>query len=687
MLLGCPDDTVSPPAATSGSTGSSTSGTSTGAGTTGTAGSSGSTSDTAATTSSGTSGATSEGSATLAMDGSSTAGTQSESESGGSGSTGAPSGNCGTFSCSGHSACVVTDAGPACVCDEGYIPSPDDPELCIVDTHCVVLRGLGHATCRFVADGPPAVGLFFAADYCSGTAVLPEDLAALTGADPEDLASAFVVRENDRDVAENPESYATILEKDVESYVTLVLDVSASVTQSEDLPALIQSIRQDLLAPLEPGPGEAPVYFTLFVFGDGAVRLVDATTDLGRVDAALAELQANPNGVYSLALGPNGTDLFRATKFGVEETERLRDLRHIVSKGGVLTTGTVVVVTDGRDESNLDPSIIPQTSTSVVSIGVSYAIRDEELQLIGTSGSILAPEVSDWQSAFQEIGARVDEYPERTYLLGYCSSANSGEAVVSVSVAAQTLTFSGSVSCNFNADNFSPLALSCDASYFADECEASDCGGISACGACADDECCAAGQCIAPTTFEPCSDDDGYCRADGEICVEVEAEPEGASGSTGEVPDDAEHRCEAPAALDAPCDPGCAPGTGYCLIDPEDPEDEGVCVPVFAFHDPCEVAEQCPTLHCQSLKPENPLQPTRCLAAAEVYDVCEGDIAVCEAGSYCASVCTRKLDPLEACSDGSQCASGYCAELGSGSKVCLETEACFFTWSEKLGAP
>ena len=45
------------------------------------------------------------------------------------------------------------------------------------------------------------------------------------------------------DVSDNVEANATIIDKDVESFVALVIDVSQSVAESQDLPLLIDEIR------------------------------------------------------------------------------------------------------------------------------------------------------------------------------------------------------------------------------------------------------------------------------------------------------------------------------------------------------------------------------------------------------------------------------------------------------------
>lgn len=613
-------------------------------------------------------------------------------------------GNCGEIVCAGHSACVDADGGPTCVCDPGYVDDPSAPGTCIVDTHCIQFRDLGDGSCRYVADGQPAIGLFFAIEYCAGTAVLPAALAELGGVAEDRLGDAFRVTENGRDVAANPEAFHTIVDIDVESYVTLVLDVSGSVTENEDLPRLIRSIREHLLGALRPAPGEPDVVLSLFVFGDGVRLLVPATTDFDTVDRALQDLQETPESVYEDHLGPAGTDLILATRKGIVETERLRSLRRIVTRGGILTTGTVVVITDGRDESNDELSLLPETSTNVISIGISAEIRDEELQAIATSGSFLAPRPEDWAEAFAEIGQRVDEYPDRAYLLGYCSTTNRGETSIEVALAPTDggdldVNASNTIACNVNADYFSPLALRCDASTFARECDSKECGGITGCGACAADACCNSDRCVAPGTLEPCAGDDQLCRLDGEICVSLDSpisdtgdsdtgDTDSESGDTDgpEVDAASDGVCEPPSGPGAACDPGCAPGETFCRRNELDPEDEGTCEATLPLDYVCEFAAQCASLRCESRKPSNPLVPKTCLPPAKSGDACGPEVSVCEAGTYCdGAVCTPRKWDLELCGSASECASGVCrSPEGSNIALCMVDQACFFSWSEKI---
>lgn len=600
-----------------------------------------------------------------------TAGTEAGTgTSGGSGDSGSSSGaassssadsttggptNCADVVCTGHGSCEVGAMGqPFCACDPGYLLD-DSGDSCIVDESCVQLRFL-EDRCRQTFNGPPAVSLFFSVDFCAGTAVLPEKL--------EELGLTFQVLENGTDIQENVESYSTVIPKPVESYVDLVIDVSDSITASRGLPALIEELRT-LVSSLAPGADEPAVYVAVHVFGRDAAEYVPFTRDLAAVDAALAAISADPTEVVLLAGNGNGTDLYDAVALGINRTQRIRDLRNAVSWGGVLTTGTVVVVTDGNDTSNgkLDTGLILGTTNSVISIGISPDVVNDSLQEIGRDGSFLAPTQEDWPAAFAEITQRVDQYPLRSYLLAYCSSTTEGSPNVEISMAGDVVVVASTAVCEFDADVFSTdPADVCEAALFATECGTQNCGGLTACGACADDECCDGTGCQAPQTASAegildCSGQNDLCAPADEICT--------VAGS-----------CAPPEAINTgSCGVGCEPGVGRCA--------GGECVPVLAMGDACGSPLDCPELNCQRENLDNPFQDETCRPAALLYDECGNDDAICEAGGYCQTVCLPRNLEAESCGGPEQCRTASCVNFEGAGNLCSGFPVCFWSWDEK----
>lgn len=566
--------------------------------------------------------------------------------------------NCGDVVCSGHGSCEIGENDqPYCACDAGYKPD-ESGEECIVDESCVQLRILEDHCRQAEIDGPPAVSLFFAVDFCAGTAVLPDKF--------QDLGLQFQVLENGVDIQENVESYSTVIPKPVESYVDLVIDVSDSITSSEDLPALITELRT-LVASLEPGVGAPDVYVAIHAFARQSVEYVPFTRDLAAVDAALAAIVEDPAAVVQLAGNGMGTDLYNAIELGIHRTQRIRDLREAVTWGGVLSTGTVVVVTDGKDTSGgmLESSLVSDTTNNIISIGISADIDDETLREFGRDGSFLAPAPSDWPGAFAEIAQRVKEYPDRSYFLAYCSSATEGSPTVEISIAGAGITVEKTTGCTFEADLFSvdPLDV-CNGAYFADECDTQACGGLTACGACSDGECCNGSACQGPAAATPfvlndCAEQNDVCAPDGLVCS-----PDGVCAPP-----------ELPGT--GTCGDGCAPGVTRCV--------EEQCVPVLETGDECEVATDCPELNCRSANPDNPLVAPTCQpTGALLYDDCGSDAAVCEDGGYCSSVCLPRKREAESCGGSRECRSADCVMTEGAGSRCGSPGFCFWSWDEKV---
>ncbi|MBK8717713.1 MAG: VWA domain-containing protein [Deltaproteobacteria bacterium] len=479
-----------------------------------------------------------------------------------------------------------------------------------------------------------------------------------------ELGLSFKVLENGADIGENVESYATVIPKPVESYVTLVIDVSDSITGSQDFPALVDQLRL-LLTQLTPEDGGPEVYVSVYVFGRDVAEYVPFTRDFGTVDSALDAAAVDPTPVVMLAGNGNGTDLFDAVETGIKRTQRIRDLREIATDGGVLSTGTVVVVTDGKDTSNgmLDTNLVEKTTNNVISIGISNAIDDADLQRIGRDGSFLAPTAAEWPAAFAEIAERVAAYPSRSYLLAYCSSATEGDPEVEVEAVGPGIHTRQSAVCKFDADRFgTDAAMVCDALLFATECSAADCSGLTACGACADDQCCVDGVCLSPLVGSPCFGQDDLCAATDQVCGPLGA-------------------CTDWAPLGGPdCGDGCQPEVGFCNLD----SDPATCVPVRPLGDECDAPQECSTLNCTRVNEDNPLEAHVCRERALLYDFCGTDEAICEPGGYCETTCKPKKVEYESCSGSDACRSSYCVTVPDAGNLCDAGPACFWSWDEKV---
>lgn len=577
--------------------------------------------------------------------------------------------NCGDMQCTGPGSCELVDDVPTCVCDDGYRYDMETGE-CVVNENCVEVRYL-EDRCRQIFDGPPAVSLFFAVDFCAGNAVLPED--------KERLQLDFVVLEDGEDISLNPESDSKILTRSVENYVTIAIDVSGTVVDEDDWPALVDEIR-GFVEGLTPSASEPDVYVSIVLFGNDHGEYVAFTRDLTAIDAALQTLTGDPATFEDVAGNPMGTDLYDAVEFAIRRTSRAREFRDAVSWGGQLTTGTIVVVTDGTDESGgtLDTALVQGTTNQIISIGVTDEIEDEYLQTIGPDGSFLAPTPTEWGAAFDQILTRVDQYPERSYLLAYCSSRTEGTPQVEVRMKSLDpdveLEVRDTAACDFKADYFSsdPDQV-CTIALFEEECDDKDCGGISACGACDDGECCdgiKTGRCVSP---QDVVETELSCEGQTELC------PDGLV--CGGPPTGLE--CQPPVGVGEGCSDAepCEPGVAWCT----DPQ-AGTCEETLGLGEPCgDEWASCESQHCDRTKPENAFEMKICQPPAQMFDSCGNTVGTCEIGTYCAgSKCEARLWDVESCGEGNQCRHAACIQLESGMNICGGPDACYFAWDDKF---
>jgi hypothetical protein len=199
------------------------------------------------------------------------------------------------------------------------------------------------------------------------------------------------------------------------------------------------------------------------------------------VATTLDQIQAHP---ADAGPDPGGTNLFGVVNFGMSELDDAMKARFNETLGAIVTTGTLVTITDGRDSSGVTLKPL-EARLNFISVGISNDIDDTELTTIGPQGSFLAPQQADWTDAFNRVAQRVLEYPQRSHLLGYCSPAVAGTHQVTVTLAA--LQANANATCSFDAQKFGVDQGVCNQSVINGYCEARACGSFLACGQCASD--------------------------------------------------------------------------------------------------------------------------------------------------------------------------------------------------------
>jgi hypothetical protein len=377
--------------------------------------------------------------------------------------------NCGELSCRGAGKCIVANDVPTCVCDEGYTLEEGE---CVVDETCIKLRLL-EPGCRQYQEQEPALAMFVSVETCAGTTVLPTVLG--------EASAAFQVLEDGNDLGE--ESFATVLERDVESFVTIAIDLSTSVANNPGLLDSMISSVIGLIHDLEPDAVAGPVNVELIAFGRTVNPILAFTADFTELVTRLESIKGNPQGVVE---DPEGTNLSGVVNLGIASLAAASAARRADTGGAVVSIGTLITITDGRDTAG--ETLLPiDPRFNVISVGVSGEIDDTELTRVGPQGSFLAPEQADRDAAFTTIAQRVAEYPKRARLIAYCSPAVAGTHTVVATLANREAA--AVATCTFDAQFFGVGAGICNAAFINGYCESGEdgCGTFLACGACPTD--------------------------------------------------------------------------------------------------------------------------------------------------------------------------------------------------------
>jgi von Willebrand factor type A domain-containing protein len=374
---------------------------------------------------------------------------------------------CAAKVCRGPSSCVETNGVGICVCDEGYESVAVDGE-CVVDEDCIKLR-LIEPGCRQRQGAEPAMAMLFDVATCAGTTVKPEVLG--------NVDTAFAVLENGAKLGD--ESFAAILERDVESYVVIAIDLSTSVADDSARLLPLREHLKELVRDLEPGPGESAVHVELITFGRSVIPAMAFSDDFAAIVSKLDQIFADRD---AFVTDPNGTNLNGAINQGTRDLEDTLKQYLLTTGGGVVATGTVLSVTDGNDNSGvrLDARA---ARYNLISVGISSDVNYKELTRVGPQGSFLAPEPSDWEASFADVARRVAEYPKRSYLLAYCSPQVAG--TYSVAVTWANGDAQANATCGIDAADFG-VGQVCNGAFMTGYCADPDleCAGFLACGAC-----------------------------------------------------------------------------------------------------------------------------------------------------------------------------------------------------------
>lgn len=257
-------------------------------------------------------------------------------------------------------------------------------------------------------------------------------------------ADSFEIYEDGKLVSEH-ESKQTILNPEVavEHFTLLLVDMSGSVTESDDLPTIVagaSSFAERL--------GEV-TKVAVYAF-DGRKDIVsvsDFTNNKGRVNNAAERLD-------SFNSKDPSTNLNGAVVSALEVLDK-----KLARSRMPLRFGTLVIFTDGSDRaSRVDRETllgaVDETEHEIYVIGVGSEIDEGELSEIGITDVVIQPNRQEITQAFEDTASQIEAMSQRYYLLGYCSPARAGDH--KVKIIANGAGKSGSLSYEFSADGFRP---------------------------------------------------------------------------------------------------------------------------------------------------------------------------------------------------------------------------------------
>lgn len=595
------------------------------------------------------------------------------------------------------------DAGADVTGDGGTLPDGGEPP----PPTCTRLVPLRQWTTN-----PSAVALLYRAEHCDGGKTLQLEPA------PGKLFEMYDLSENDSPLSSEAVPNVT-LSSGQRVYVSLLLDFSASTNPVKG--ELLESARAFASTLLSE---TSKAYIELRIF-DGRAQphtVVRATRDLAAIEEALTALRTAGPGAAILGPSPDtgSTNLNGAFLNGITDLQRWQQRVMARNANGVVSSGYLVVFTDGADTSERvtgDAAMAavkaaraadgtkpeePNVQTYAVALaGADFtATARERMQnlargeppptppLPANNRYFLEGQLAELTGKFTQLARRIAEESEATHLLTYCSPARAGQRTVTLRASA---AYGGAAAdatglrFSFAADGFAPGC----AEFFQTVCEDKECGGFN-CGACNDatdicrasdgrcvDECVSINQC----SGEVFTNELGYartCGGDGRVskcsgqCIDSSSDPANCGGCGV--------RCTVTGSF---CDEGscaCPEGTLAC---------GGECKPLSFF----ETNENCGACG---------LACTGGATCAERECACPGSQVFCDGAcrdevffastancGTCGNACTvtgaaclpsGECECAAGCTSGASCVGGAC-QCPAGKTACNGT--CVDTKSDK----
>lgn len=318
--------------------------------------------------------------------------------------------------------------------------SPGDDDNCEVFDACEATLEL--TLLESEAHPPANVSILFKIDTADD---LP--IAGLT-------PSNFDIFENEQ-IVSRFEAKQSILPKtgQFQYSIALLLDLSGSVVESENLAPLKEAARQFvdaiMVEPDDPRYGEVELGIWWFDGQEDITQLVDFTPSPDTLKEGIDSITP------SITVD-NSTNLYGAVVQGLIATDQRVDTYHA---DDILAAGSLVIFTDGTDQANRTPRNEALETVeaagddlSIFSIGLGGEIDTTTLEAVGKNGFVSASNIDELVDRFEEIGDLVRDEANSYYLLEYCSPKRGGEN--RLTIRAESGEYVGLLSTGFDAGEF-----------------------------------------------------------------------------------------------------------------------------------------------------------------------------------------------------------------------------------------
>ncbi len=289
---------------------------------------------------------------------------------------------------------------------------------------------------------PSNVSVFFRVEDGAGNGV-----AGLT-------ESEFTIYENGSEISEFEATRKIQPNAQVFDYhITLLLDLSGSVLQSESLTALKDAAKGfiDEVVPEEGAVNAGAIKMEIWWFdGSANIKQLQATS------TNATTLKASIDDITPEMSSDNSTNLYGAVIQGIEvastKLSQTRDQNEIGSSA-------VVIFTDGTDQANRNTrgqaaEAVQNADRDIAlyTIGLGGEIDETILREIGKTSFVSASNIGELLDRFREIGDLINGRANSYYLLEYCSPKRSGSNQLTIEVTQGALN--GSANSFFDASDF-----------------------------------------------------------------------------------------------------------------------------------------------------------------------------------------------------------------------------------------